>query len=725
MSFLIRLFYGNKIRGEVKEYLKNKTPDAQRLDDSVNNIFEENKWTGGFLESSKKAAIKTILKDELMSEKAAMRTGLLLRAKSIMKEKNFKFPLQPNEAEYLCTELRKMPEYAIYSPDEILYHLRIRSVMEKGKIERKGAVDLHTSYIEELKKNKEDFHELTKMISTITGKTQEEVDREVYRAVFNKEPTDLKYKEVFKALQTVSREHRFQAYRKMIDFARLIETTKSLSNEDAIAFDKIGADKANEEVKTKNLSKYGFFYGQLVKQVEDVEDNPFYERFVKKLMEAFESNFKIPNLENNRTPKNFRSILEKLSKKPFENLDTICSLREMNTNLKEVIPYLYQITTESAKRIQKFLQDPSDSNLECLTNEDQKHLLLLAYFLIPNGSIKFQPIASENLNWKTLDGYLPHRNEFGTSIDNAIVTQLYKLKQDYIFLSVYENAIVKVIQNKKMRSAVKDEIMNKFDKAKKKPSQLNIAKEEIKAILPESEITTEPLTIINTFVFDSNRNPTISIWLSKSNEKVIPGVITQKIDDKNKKLTADEQEEKEAEVKTNKLAIYLKAFAGNDDELFLVLQCAVGQTLRGTINRELSYLALSENKLLELSPVLPLIEVTQQTLNRLDANSIECKMLSNLKWRSSITMSEIEKSPIKSIEANLIINKNAEGKWVLKDLTIKEPLTPPPSSVDQKGKDAEATKEAAKLIDVPPEEGPPSPPKKPEKIGKQEVSDEE
>ncbi len=304
MSFLIKLFYGNEIRREIKDGCHLVSSDAMKLHETVDKIFTDNHWTPGFWESAKKSAIKDVLQEELKSHKKELSPHLLIAAQTLIKADKISLPLTFESVNDLTPRLRCVRPYQVFSLHEVSTLLSNistvqRSLREKGFIHvdpRGNITERRDQSIQKEKKlteeNKEYFEFLTKFISQKTQLPAEDIGKEVYRLTFGVKPDDqMSYKEILMAIKRAQPPHHLQSWRKLTGFALLFETMNSLSSQQIRAFKQISQGNPPAPIKEGTSDLYLSFLDQLGSLNEGDPDHTLYAPLVNRLTQIFHEKF--------------------------------------------------------------------------------------------------------------------------------------------------------------------------------------------------------------------------------------------------------------------------------------------------------------------------------------------------------------------------------------------------------------------------------------------------
>jgi len=206
LSFLVRSYFDKEIKREINEVMGQgpNAVDANRLDDTVNTIFNRCHWKAGFGESVKKAAIKDLLKEALVERRATTFPELIRDAEQTMRKKNIQLPLTPSAADTMIEELHKRhPEFR---SKDIHYLLRNFSAIESfymksglisksatgtlqkvdqpnQKTLKSGYLQIHNAVNKNHQVNKANFQGLVHRLSEQTGKEEADIYQSIYENI--------------------------------------------------------------------------------------------------------------------------------------------------------------------------------------------------------------------------------------------------------------------------------------------------------------------------------------------------------------------------------------------------------------------------------------------------------------------------------------------------------------------------------------------------------------
>ena len=548
MSSIIKLVYGSEIKREIVEGKYHQTTSTTRLRETVNAIFEKNKWQPDLFASLKKSAIKSILKKMISEQKAQNLPVLFKKAEELMQESKLKHPLMPEQIHQLCKTLHK--EFATYPEFEISYLLRNQSAVKKYLVHhhiitsKDGSIEVHEKY------NKAQLQKMYDVMHTSSVATQNEVSEET------------------KCLATVIAEKGYAD--------RIAE--KGI--DDRIKIKKQRLERLDREIHKKML-------------FESVAKTP-YRDVLSEIQRMDPTALSLqPQRDEELDRKTYRTLLSKSAVKmsyeeilsEIQRMDPTLSLYPMYLRLcsfekdrsrqqsqpnimkpgTEInhIPTLYpeNISDSSAKRIAHFLSfiaSSKDANkieerLKALTSIDRLDILFLHQLTANNPSLR-------KVNFEQAAGYLPTRNQAG--LDAKILKTLLELEENPIFIQIFEKETMNILQNLENHVCKQDyheEFAQDMHRGSKKISL--------------SENST--VLISGTFDRDAHNNSPIELFsLGQANPK--------KIDP----LKSDINFESLREEHLKNFASDLNKFAQNDSSLFTILQGLLTQTFQNLITRK-------------------------------------------------------------------------------------------------------------------------------------------
>jgi hypothetical protein len=310
------------------------------------------------------------------------------------------------------------------------------------------------------------------------------------------------------------------------------------------------------------------------------------------------------------------------------------------------IPYLYMenISTASAERIATFLTKVSSDSAKNknpdrqndLSKTDIQHLLFLHEL---TAQYRLKCID------KHVREYLPHRGDFGTSIDETIIRKLFALKENPIFAKIITSLLTEAYHAFEKNISTQ-QIQNHIEADNKElPLTLSLDKQQLVISAP--------------FFRESSCNTPIELFFSGEPAPLTIFPLSEVPLGKVNPYILDNPHLKW-------FAYNLNAFAKNDPRLFSTLQMLLSQTILNEIaTRTRSVIfnqmfGLSEEDT-SISAFAQKVDPLKKTIKYLSENQIQVTYEVGL----NIEMSKTENNNTirKRLKIDILINK-CEGEWL-------------------------------------------------------------
>lgn len=206
MSLLIKLICGNQIKNAITrledwQHIDVSSLKTSYLNIAVNAVFKECHWKTNYLNSYKKEAIKSILKDRVNALKAETLGLLVLQARgktaddSTCRDLQVSFPsFDRYEIRYIIKHNKTICEYLkkLSKKAGLIFWDFLASIDKKEQISI--FENIHNAAKMEFDKDREYFDYLTKTLSkrmAKCGMKESDIDRSVYSRLFQEGPSPM------------------------------------------------------------------------------------------------------------------------------------------------------------------------------------------------------------------------------------------------------------------------------------------------------------------------------------------------------------------------------------------------------------------------------------------------------------------------------------------------------------------------------------------------------
>ncbi|MBS0607032.1 MAG: hypothetical protein JSR57_08780 [Verrucomicrobia bacterium] len=727
MAFLIKLVYTDEIRHEIFQGGHHKNADATKLDETVNTIFTNNHWEPGCWTSAKKGAIKDILKEVLVEQRAQAFPDLIARAQTLMRSHRITLPLTADDSALLSQKLHE--SNPIFSPKEIHYLLRNfsavgRLYVNKGLLQadenntmsptgtantkslEKNFLKVHNSAIEDYQNTKEYFNTLTSLVSDKTGISEAAIHREIYKSIFHTKPQGLSNQEVLKRLQDVAPDRRLKAYRKMTGFIRLTQMAKSLSDKEVAAFIEISKGRVPQDLKGPTLDRFSFLLEHLSMLQEGDVDNPFYARMEKNFKEAWTTKFadnspigkalKAYNDPDDAQRLEFRVFKEMLGQinRGFNMSATnwikkqLQSANLLASPLNQISRYIYKKLDFSSATLQHIYSaiNVNQFGVSKVTNFNE---LIPALFNISTLSAKkirdflLNPNSDHNLTFHEqkhlllLYTFAKEMTGAGTPVDaedinfDGLRNYLPKRGQagtaidEAILLNLYA-----IIDNTDLFLALYQNAVSygfRSYTARANPEELaSLVQSDIAH--PSIDTLDLPdgssLPMTEAFKTDNNRNPDVIIQLPGNQRPVVIPAYDDEI-----RIPAELQGDSYQLTVPQALGHYLHRFAKEDPELSLILQSLCSQTVFNhlyfnAVTRHLNNLLHLPETDTSINRFMVAPQVSSRSIKYLESTHIRIEYKADLLFRDTNQSPPLETTVPLTLSIDLM---NEQGGWVVRN----------------------------------------------------------